>query len=139
MLIAMFLSPGTLEEGTQLYAGQSIVQVVLLLLALICVPWMLISKPYIQWKEMKKIQGQGYIGLGHGDALGPDDDMNGRGDDNFLEGEEEGNGRAIAEEMDEQHVSAIDLRLIYIRSSPPSLAGATRFQRGGYTSGHSHH
>src|SRR5882762_8902807 len=98
MLIAMFLSPGTLEEGTQLYAGQSVVQVVLLLLALICVPWMLCLKPYLQWKEMKAIQGQGYIGLGQGEALGPDDDMNRRGDDNFLEGEEEGNGRAVAEE-----------------------------------------
>ena len=61
---------------------------------------MLVVKPYVQWKEMKKIQNQGYVGLAHGD--GPQEDMVRRSDD--LEGEEEGNGRAIAEEIDEEHV-----------------------------------
>ncbi|THH16939.1 hypothetical protein EW146_g3778 [Bondarzewia mesenterica] len=100
MLIAMFLSPGTIEPGTQLYAGQSVIQTILLLLASICVPWMLCVKPYLQWKEMKKIQGQGYVGLAHGDGA-PDEDLGRRSND--LEGEEEGNGRAIAEDMDEEH------------------------------------
>ena len=103
MLISMFLSPGSIEPGTQLYAGQSIIQTVLLLLAFVCVPWMLVVKPYVQWKEMKKIQNQGYVGLAHGD--GPQENMGRRSDD--LEGEEEGNGRAIAEEMDEEHVSVL--------------------------------
>jgi V-type H+-transporting ATPase subunit a len=92
MLISMFLSPGTVDPATQLYRGQNFVQVVLLLLAAICVPWMLITKPYFAWKEMNKIQSQGYVGVSHGDDVH---------DDMILEGEEEGNGRAIAEDMEE--------------------------------------
>lgn len=95
MLIDMFLSPGTVKEP--LYPGQGTVQTVLVLLAVICVPWMLCMKPYFQWKEMKKIQGQGYIGLGQ-------DGNHRESSDATLEGEEEGNGRAIAEDMDDEHV-----------------------------------
>lgn len=97
MLIGMFLSPGNVLPENQLYRGQSLVQTVLLLLAAVCVPWLLCVKPYFQWKEIKRIQQQGYIGLGHDDV--PRDSSDGA-----LEGEEEGNGRAIAEDNDEQHV-----------------------------------
>jgi V-type H+-transporting ATPase subunit a len=99
MLIAMFLSPGTVDPDTQLYRGQSVVQVVLLALAAICVPWLLIAKPFVIWKEMKKIQGQGYVGLAHGEDMPRDHS------DDTLEGEEEGNGRAIAEDDKEGEVS----------------------------------
>lgn len=99
MLINMFLQPGSLEEGTQLYQGQSFVQIVLLGLAGICVPWMLCVKPYIQYQELKKHEGQGYVNLG------PDSGPRHTADDE-LQGEEEGNGRAIAEEMEEDHVSS---------------------------------
>jgi len=96
MLISMFLEPGTVTPETQLYRGQPFVQQVLLAIAGICVPWLLITKPYFAWREMQKIQSQGYIGLGHDDTPrdSPDDD---------LEGEEEGNGRAIAEDNHEEH------------------------------------
>lgn len=97
MLIAMFLSPGSVDPESQLYPGQGFVQVVLLLLAAVCVPWMLCMKPYFLWKEMQQIQGQGYVGLGHHD--GPRESS-----DEVLEIEEEGNGRVIVEEM-EEHVS----------------------------------
>ncbi|KAJ8463665.1 hypothetical protein ONZ51_g10112 [Trametes cubensis] len=96
MLIGMVLSPGNVDPESQLYPGQSTVQVILLLLAGVCVPWLLITKPYLQYQEMKKIQGQGYIGLGA-------EDVPRHTDDTTLEGEEEGNGRAIVEANDEEH------------------------------------
>ena len=97
MLIGMFLSPGTIEEGSQLYRGQGFVQTVLLLIAAVCVPWMLCVKPFLEWKEMKRTQAQGY---------GPaptDDGFGTRHED--LEGEEEGDGHAIAADMNDEHVS----------------------------------
>lgn len=96
MLIAMILSPGKVDATAQLYRGQGFIQVVLLLLAVVCVPWMLCMKPYFQWKEMQKIQGQGYVGLGHRNG-GPREST-----DEVLE-IEEGNGRVIVEEMEEEH------------------------------------
>ena len=95
MLISMFLSPGSIDPDSQLYRGQGTVQTLLLLIAVVCVPWLLISKPYLQYKEMKKIKGQGYIGLQGEDTIG-------HATDEQLEGEEEGNGRAIAEADDEE-------------------------------------
>ncbi|CAH7672200.1 V-type ATPase, V0 complex, 116kDa subunit family [Phakopsora pachyrhizi] len=60
MLIYMFLSPGTVNPEEQLYSGQAFIQVFLLLLALVCIPWMLCVKPYLEYKEHQKILGQGY-------------------------------------------------------------------------------
>ena len=98
MLISMFLSPGKVDPSEQLYAGQPFVQVLLLLLAAICVPWLLITKPYIAWKEMHKIQEQGYVSIrGDGDGNGVHRDSS----DEALEGEEEGNGQAMVEAADD--------------------------------------
>ncbi|KAF7329515.1 V-type proton ATPase subunit a [Mycena kentingensis (nom. inval.)] len=83
MLISMFLTPGTVDPKTQLYPGQGVVQTVLLLMAVVCVPIMLVGKPYYVWREMKAHEGAGYVGLGHGGE--------GRhSEDNALLGEEEG-------------------------------------------------
>ncbi|CAE6444236.1 unnamed protein product [Rhizoctonia solani] len=69
MLIFMFLSPGSLgskdENGNligepEMFRGQGALQVFLLLLAAICVPWMLCVKPYLLWKEHKQKEGAGY-------------------------------------------------------------------------------
>jgi len=100
MLINMFLSPGTIDPGEQLYAGQGTVQTTLLLIAALCVPWLLCAKPYLKWKEMKRIHGQGYVGLSG------DHDTRPTSSDETLEAEEEGDGRAIVEDMEEEHVGS---------------------------------
>lgn len=108
MLIYMFLSPGTVDPATQLYKGQGFVQVCLLLIALVCVPWMLCTKPYLAWKEHQKIKGQGYQGIG-GDEGRPSTSQE-------LGDEEDGNGHAVAESSEEEHVS-VQLWLYYLGPS----------------------
>lgn len=54
--VNMFLSPGHVSYAskTYLYPGQGMVQLVLLMFALVCVPWMLIAKPVVIKMRMNK-------------------------------------------------------------------------------------
>lgn len=94
MLIYMFLQPGTIPEGENLYSGQATVQVILLLLAFAQVPILLFLKPfYLRW-ENNRARAKGYRGLGETSRVsaldGDEDDesarLNGNGN-SFDEGE----------------------------------------------------
>lgn len=63
MLINMFLKPGSIDAP--LFKGQKIVQLLLLLISLICVPWLLIYKPYYLYKENLKSKAKGYKSAEH--------------------------------------------------------------------------
>jgi V-type H+-transporting ATPase subunit a len=129
MLIYMFLSPGTVDPKTQLYAGQGFIQVVLLLIALVCVPWMLCLKPYMLYKEHQRIVAQGYHGL-----AGQENGHNRVSTSNDLEEDEEGAGQAVAEPEEDEHVSDSDAE-----SEPPLTASALRDGRHHHPPGHPHH
>ncbi|KAI5673176.1 hypothetical protein M9H77_13540 [Catharanthus roseus] len=63
VMIYMFLSP-TAELGeNQLFPGQKLAQIVLLLLALVAVPWMLIPKPFLLKSQHDRHHGQNYAPL----------------------------------------------------------------------------
>lgn len=84
MLIYMFLQPGDVGE-TPLYNGQEYVQVILLLMAVICVPILLFLKPFYLRREHNKARALGYRGIGetsHVSALDDDEEntLNGNRD-----------------------------------------------------------
>ncbi|KAA8543992.1 hypothetical protein F0562_021831 [Nyssa sinensis] len=65
VMIYMFLSPFDDLGENQLFWGQSVLQVILLLLALVAVPWMLFPKPFILKKlHSERFQGRTYGILG---------------------------------------------------------------------------
>lgn len=116
MLIYMFLSPGSVEKEKELYGGQAFIQTVLLLIAAVCVPWMLIAKPYVLYKENQKTQGAGYQQVG---TVGEDDDeeeganghANGGAAQDDEEGGEHGHGFEIGEVIIHQVIHTIEFCL----------------------------
>ncbi|KAM7278411.1 hypothetical protein ACFE04_005545 [Oxalis oulophora] len=69
VMIYMFLSPTDDLGENQLFWGQRPLQIVLLLLALIAVPWMLFPKPFILRKQhTERFQGRAYGMLGTSDT-----------------------------------------------------------------------
>lgn len=76
MLIYMFLQPGTVDPAEQLYGGQATVQIILVLIAVICVPILLLLKPlYLRW-EHNKARAMGYRGIGETSRFSALDDEN---------------------------------------------------------------
>lgn len=69
VMIYMFLSPTDELGENQLFWGQRIVQMVLLLLALVAVPWMLLPKPLLLKRQHdQRLQGRAYGILASSDA-----------------------------------------------------------------------
>ena len=52
-MIDMFLSPGSVAEENLLYEGQAVVQAIFLLVAVACIPMMLLPKPFIEQGKRK--------------------------------------------------------------------------------------
>ncbi|KAI1328069.1 V-type ATPase, V0 complex, 116kDa subunit family [Xylariaceae sp. FL0255] len=111
MLIYMFLQPGAINEGEELYRGQATVQVILLLLAFVQVPILLFLKPfYLRW-EHNKARAKGYRGIGENSrvsALDDDDEgqNGGNGHGRFSVGDDDGEGVAMIAhggDDDEEH------------------------------------
>lgn len=64
VMIYMFLSPTDELGDNELFSGQRTVQLVLLLLSLVAVPWMMLPKPFLLKAEHeKRHQGQSYTPL----------------------------------------------------------------------------
>lgn len=69
VMIYMFLSPTDDLGENQLFWGQRLIQIVLLLLAFAAVPWMLLPKPLILRKQHRqRLQGRAYGILGNSDT-----------------------------------------------------------------------
>ncbi|CAL5205413.1 unnamed protein product [Lathyrus oleraceus] len=68
VMIYMFLSPTDDLGENQLFAGQKFLQIMLLLLALVAVPWMLLPKPFLLKKQhTERHKGESYSLLFAGD------------------------------------------------------------------------
>ncbi|KAJ3067556.1 H(+)-transporting V0 sector ATPase subunit a [Podochytrium sp. JEL0797] len=102
-LIYMVLSPGTVQM--QLYPGQATVQTILILLWLVCIPWMLLMKPYmLKWEHNKHIE-QGYSNINEntnneGGSPSMDIDRNAVGGSHEEMNHEEVNADGHSEEFD---------------------------------------
>jgi V-type H+-transporting ATPase subunit a len=57
-MIKMYLSPGTVAAKDELYSGQATIQIFLVLITVICMPWMLLAKPYVKkWQHNSSNRG----------------------------------------------------------------------------------
>ncbi|KAK4804558.1 hypothetical protein SAY86_004375 [Trapa natans] len=89
IMIYMFLSPTNDLGENQLFMGQKFLQVILLLLAVVAVPWMLFPKPFLLKKQHEeRHQGQSYALLQNIDdplEVDPHDDSHGHKEFEFGE------------------------------------------------------
>ncbi|XP_073278035.1 V-type proton ATPase subunit a3 [Primulina huaijiensis] len=84
VMIYMFLSPTDELGENQLFPGQKTVQLVLLLLALVSVPWMLFPKPFLLKREHNRHHGESYAPLpGTDESLQSEANHNSHGHEEF--------------------------------------------------------
>ncbi|RMZ89828.1 hypothetical protein DV736_g2950, partial [Chaetothyriales sp. CBS 134916] len=105
MLIQMFLSPGHVAEGEELYSGQAGLQVVLVLVAVVQVPILLLLKPLYLRYQHNKTTAQGYRGIGNTRRIthALDDDEGGHQDQetNGIPPEDSDEGAMITDNIDD--------------------------------------
>lgn len=107
MLISMFLSPGNVEEP--LYSGQAGIQVFLLILALICVPCLLLIKPlYFKRKFDREAEEHQYQQLANGDES---DSAEENTEDNQRDDDEEHEEHTFGDIMIHQVIHTIEFCL----------------------------
>lgn len=110
MLITMFLSPGTVVEP--LYEGQSSVQVVLVLVALICVPWLILVKPlYLKRQMDKEAQEHRYNALTEEDTAGEAHEHHGENEEDDEEDGAHEDGHNFGDIMIHQVIHTIEFCL----------------------------
>lgn len=118
MLIYMFLSPGSVEKSKELYPFQGLIQTLLLLVAFICVPWMLCVKPYVEWKEHKERGGQGYQSVTNEGAIreSRDHSRHDNEEDDDDEGHHSSNRQANGGQGGEEHHEEFEIGEVIIHS-----------------------
>jgi V-type H+-transporting ATPase subunit a len=88
-LINIALAPGYVTEP--MYAGQASIQTIILLVAFMCVPWLLGAKPFILWLRSKKAAKHTTVTThdeeAHKVTAAPSHDDHGHGDGEFQFGE----------------------------------------------------
>jgi V-type H+-transporting ATPase subunit a len=106
MLINMFLSPGTID--IPLYRGQKFVQSVLVLIAFVCVPWLLLFKPLYLRNKNNNARSKGYENLNEvsefqlmGDE--EDDDLEDENGDNVNNFNGDQGMMMIIQDIEEKH------------------------------------
>ncbi|KAG0747394.1 hypothetical protein G6F57_003060 [Rhizopus arrhizus] len=112
MLIYMFLTPGTVKPEDQLFPGQGPIQAVLLLIAVVCVPWMWFAKPFYLKREASQH---------HYESVAVDDDEEQRAVAHAEDDEEEEEEFDFSEVMIHQTIHTIEFCLNCISNTASYL------------------
>eukprot|EP01116_Phalansterium_solitarium_P012250 TRINITY_DN2836_c0_g1_i2.p1 TRINITY_DN2836_c0_g1~~TRINITY_DN2836_c0_g1_i2.p1 ORF type:complete len:827 (-),score=364.90 TRINITY_DN2836_c0_g1_i2:293-2773(-) len=86
VMIQMFLSPVSIAPENHFFDGQLAIQLILILVAVVSVPWMLVSKPYIL-KKRHEAKVKGLLHHALGESHDDEDDDGHHGDAEFDFGE----------------------------------------------------
>jgi V-type H+-transporting ATPase subunit a len=115
MLIYMFLTPGKVNPEDQLFPGQGPVQAILLLIAVVCVPWMWFAKPFYLKKEASQHR---YETVAHDEDIVDEEERAGGSNEDDEEEEEEFD---FSEEMIHQTIHTIEFCLNCISNTASYL------------------
>jgi V-type H+-transporting ATPase subunit a len=111
LLITFFMQPGDVPPEARLYSGQEYVQLLLLTLAFIAVPWMLLAKPLLLRRRHQAALG--YKTVHARDADVGRSLLRGSRDDDTLSTASSHNGKLHAEEFDFMEI------MVHQVSEPP--------------------